>query len=148
MAALWRIILRPVLAFLGACAIAGAGLTLVFYVISVFGEFDTPITVEGIASVFVVSLLVGFYVAVIACVPAILLIWILHLTRMPRGWTDAIAGALVGSGAMQLMVYGYSALWSAPDPITLLFGATGLVAGFAYWLLAGRPKPPYGTHPA
>lgn len=141
---IWQNVLRPVLAFLGASIAAGLAITAFFYVISVFGESPEPISVSGVAGALMASLLVAFYVAFIAVIPTIIFVFILRFFKLPRFWGDAIAGGLVGLGAMQLVAEGYSAILEAPHPVALLFGGAGAVAGLSYWFLTGKPKPPYG----
>jgi uncharacterized BrkB/YihY/UPF0761 family membrane protein len=140
---LWTRLLRPALAFLAASTAAALAITLSFYLTSVFGDGAEPVTGEGLAALLAVTLLTGAYVSVFAAIPALILIWVFRLLKVKRGWGDAITGAILGALLIHLMAFGLSGLTTLPTPLSLLFGAAGLIAGLAYWFLAGRPKPPY-----
>ncbi|MEE2526546.1 hypothetical protein V0U79_09220 [Hyphobacterium sp. HN65] len=142
MSAIWRMILRPSLAYIAAAIVAGLSIALVFYGLSL-AEGGDELTLEGVISFLAVSILVGAYVAAFAAIPAFVLIMLFRLVRLPRGWLDAIAGAVIGAGMIHLMAYGASGAAEAPNLINLLFAVAGAAGGFTYWLLAGRPKPPY-----
>ncbi|GJL98144.1 MAG: hypothetical protein DHS20C06_19610 [Hyphobacterium sp.] len=145
---IWTCFIRPALAFLVASTAAAFTITLSFYVTSVFGEGADPITGEGLAAMLAVTLLTGAYVAAFAAFPVFILIWILRGLTLRRGWTDAITGAILGALLIHLMAFGLSGLTTLPSLLSLLFGAAGLIAGFAYWFLAGRPRPPYAAKQA
>jgi len=89
------------------------------------------------------AFVVMLYIAMIATVPAIILTALLRLSRLPRGWTDALAFALAAPVLYHAVILegDFSpASFALADPI---FAAGGAVAGFVYWWLAGRPAPPY-----
>jgi len=140
----WTRLARPALAFLAASVAAAFTITLSFYVTSVFGEGAEPITGEGIAAMLTITLLTGAYVAAFAAIPATLLIWLFRGLKIPRGWSDAITGGLLGALLVHLMAFGLSGLTQMPSMVSVLFGAAGLIAGFIYWIITGRPSAPYG----
>ncbi len=138
----WRRAVRPALAYIVAAVAAALVITLFFYGLSL-AEGEEDVTAESLASVFAVSSFLGLYVAVFAAIPTIVLIWLIRIVKLPRGWTDAAAGALVGAGMIHLVAYGASGFSEPPNPVNLLFAAGGLAGGLAYWFTAGRPRPPY-----
>lgn len=144
---IWTRILRVALAFLVASIAAAFTITLSFYLTSVFGEGAEPITGEGLAAMLAITVLTGAYVAAFAAIPVIILVWIYRLLKVRRGWGDAITGALLGALLIHLMAFGLSGLTTLPSPLSLLFAVAGAVAGFVYWFLAGRPRPPYAASP-
>jgi hypothetical protein len=142
---LWKRLLRPALAFLAASTASAFVITLSFYLTSVFGEGAEPVTADGLAAMLAITLLTGAYVAVFAAIPVIILVWVFRAIKVRRGWADAITGAILGALLIHLMAFGLSGLTTLPSPLSLLFGASGALAGFVYWVLAGRPRPPYAT---
>jgi len=138
----WIRLARPALAFLAASIVGALIITLSFYVTSVFGDGAEPVTAEGLAAMLTVTVLTGAYVAVFAAIPATLLIWLFRLLNAPRGWTDGIAGGLLGALLIHIMAFGLSGLTTVPSALSLLFGFAGLCAGLTYWFATGRPAPP------
>lgn len=139
---LWRRALRPVLAYIAAAIAAALVIAVFFYGLSL-AEGGDELTAQGIGSFMAISGFLGLYVAAFAAIPTILLVWLIRIVKLPRGWTDAFAGALVGAAMIHLLAFGASSIGEPPNPINLLFAAGGLAGGLAYWFAAGKPRPPY-----
>jgi glucan phosphoethanolaminetransferase (alkaline phosphatase superfamily) len=139
---LWRRVLRPALAYLVAAIMAALVIALFFYGLSL-AEGGDDLTAQGIGSFLAISAFLGLYVAAFAVLPTILLIWLIRIAKLPRGWTDAAAGALIGAGMIHFVAFGASGVTEPPHAVNLLFAAGGLAGGLAYWFTAGKPRPPY-----
>ncbi|WP_420434961.1 hypothetical protein [Hyphobacterium sp.] len=139
---LWRRALRPALAYIVAAIVAALAIALFFYGLSL-AEGGDELTAQGVGSFLAISGFLGLYVAAFAAIPTIILVWLIRIVELPRGWTDAVAGAIVGATMIHLLAFGASSIGEPPSPLNLLFAAGGLAGGLAYWLAAGKPRPPY-----
>lgn len=90
-----------------------------------------------------------FAAAIVGGLAQLGIVAVLRRLRAPRPYWDALAaGLLLPIAVAELTLFlasGGGDLLSAFD-IALLqmpYFACALTTGFAYWLLAGRPKPPY-----
>lgn len=99
-----------------------------------------PGTVGAFAGfAFAAILLVGQ----ISFLPAIVITSLLRLSRLRRGWTDALAFALAAPILYHAIILGFDfspGSFALGDPI---FAGAGAAGGIVYWWLAGRPGPPY-----
>jgi uncharacterized membrane protein HdeD (DUF308 family) len=67
------------------------------------------------------------------------LVLLARVARVRRGWADAALGALMGMG--DLIIFSNN---NAPELGQLaVFAVAGGCAGIVFWLVAGRPRPPY-----
>jgi hypothetical protein len=135
---------RAVLAWTLACLIGAAAAVSAMGVANVVldgGSFYSP-------STFLFGLSV-FYVAAVLFVGPIsaFLVLVIRVHRIRRPWADTVGGAgaavlgLYGGNVVaNLLVYGRVIADPPLLPIALM---AGLIAGPAYWWLAGRPRPPY-----
>lgn len=139
---LWRRAVRPALAYIAAAVTAALVIAVFFYGLSL-AEGGDELTAQGIGTFIAISSFLGLYVAAFAAIPTILLVWLIRFSKLPRGWIDAVAGALVGAAMIHLLAFGASSIGEPPNPLNLLFAAGGLSGGLAYWFAAGKPRPPY-----
>ena len=137
-----RRFLFPAISFLGASMAASICVSLVFFTIALWGG-DEAFSFAGLFSMLIIAITLGVYIAAFAVLPAVLLIWGMRLTKIRRGWTDALAGALTGAAIMHFIAHGTSAITQPPSLITGLFAVAGLIGGAVYWNVSGRPRPPY-----
>lgn len=73
----------------------------------------------------------------LAALPGSLAVMAMRKLRLPRGWTDAFLGALVGAAMPALFMV---ALDGGNDVFRYsVFSIPGAIAGLVYWLAAGRP---------
>ncbi|MBO6797078.1 hypothetical protein [Maricaulis sp.] len=140
---MFHTVIRPVLAWAGACLVATLLLISVMYTLSIIGEgvsSDEALTVlMGLPVAVIIS---GVVAAFILAVPSFVIVMLLRLLRLPRGWGDGIAGAALGAflvhNAQANVSEGYLSQWQA----YAVFATIGLLAGLSYWSLAGRPDVP------
>lgn len=137
-----RRFLFPALAFLGASMAASLCVSIVFFAIALWGG-DEPISFAGLFSMLIIAITLGLYIAVYAAIPAVAFIWAMRLTKLRRGWGDAIAGGLTGGPMAHFLLHGLSALTEPPSLMAGIFFLAGVIGGLAYWQLSGRPGPPY-----
>ncbi len=85
-------------------------------------------------------------IAVATALPALVLVRGARWLRLPRGWTDAVLPAAISFAVIMIMI-GPSGLNQEMLAISLqtaaIFALAAAIAGLTYWLLAGRPRPPY-----
>lgn len=140
---MFTVIIRPVLAWIGACLVTAALLMGVMIGHAVIVEGISTDEALDLARALPVTLaLSGTMAAVLLALPSLVLVMLLRLLHMPRGWGDAIAGA--GAGAAVVYLTGFSAsteVWVQGLTYALLL-TVGLLAGLSYWTLAGRPDIP------
>lgn len=145
-------IVRPVLAWMLACAVAGAAIYLLLFLPDILA-YDWPRRLRGFGGLAVMPLpflTLGLVVAGLTFWAAPALLWLVRRLSLPRPWAD------IALGAMPACIVALSAFHMSRDPLhagsewiaTLLLGAAsllipGCLAGLAYWLAAGRPRPPY-----
>lgn len=131
--------LRSLGAYLAASYAAGIVMTMSFFLISLDGGENATTVTEVLTVLLAGSLLPTLYIVFFAAIPAMLFVLIARLTKAPRGWLDILVAAIIGPLLLRLM----SMSLSTPNLIDLVFLTAGGVAGWTYWYLAGRPKPPY-----
>lgn len=137
-----RRFLFPAIAFLGASMVASLCVSIVFFAIALWGG-DEPVTPTRLFSMLIIAITLGIYIAAYAAIPAAAFIWAMRLTKLRRGWGDAIAGGLTGGPMMHLLLHGLSALTEPPSLMAGIFFLAGVIGGLAYWNFTGRPRPPY-----
>lgn len=100
-------------------------------------ELDTIMVLVLVWTAITMVLNFSAIIGVLAALPGSLAVMAMRKLRLPRGWTDAFLGALVGAAIPALFmvaldggneVFRYSA-----------FAIPGAAAGLVYWLAAGRP---------
>lgn len=116
----WAVVAATLVLFLGLFALAGV----------------VPDTPGAFAGFFFVILA---YIAILSAVPVIAIVWLLRLTRAPRGWGDALAGALLAPVLSHAFLGGFDFSLSSFKPADLLLAVSGAVGGLVYWYFAGRP---------
>lgn len=94
---------------------------------------DSPGAIAGFFFVVLV------YVGALSAIPAIIVVWTFRITRAPRGWTDALAGALMGPVLSHAVFGGFDFSPSSYKLADLMLLVAGAVGGLAYWYFAGRP---------
>jgi len=132
----WGKILSPVGAWLVAC-MAGS------FVMSI-GNVGVGILDLGQRSflLFVASMVVSFlsfmiFSIVVSGPVSPIIVWLMRVSRIPRGWSDSIIAALVAFSFEHFL------LSEIEIGSSLFFFIAGAAGGLTYWLAAGRPKPPY-----
>ncbi len=139
---------RASLAWLAAVALAALIMT------AVLGSWDWRLAPESLTlsagagafmSLFVMAALAG-------ALPSLAGIALLRRLRAPRPWGDGVLGALLAVFAGFAAMFAMGALSGVVDARYALaaiamfgwaLGLSGAAAGFVYWRLAGRPRPPY-----
>ncbi len=138
---IWGNILRPVLAWIAACWIAGLVLFLTYlvadeglgngYANQGLGPFD-PLLAATLLSIFI---------ALATGLPVVILVLLARTFKWRRGMAEVLAGAFIpflfftfffGSQYNALADFWRGALTAAT------FIPAGAVGGYVYWLLAGR----------
>ena len=132
-------------AFLMACLVAAIVLQ-VCILMPFWGARAAPDFGEG-----VFQLLVGvnfFFIAMLALLPAIAVIAVAEALRLRSAVFYAAAGGLLALA----LCHGLGFTAAAPDvaiaPWIEAFAASGIVAGLAYWLIAGRNAGRWCERPA
>lgn len=135
---LWLRLLRAVGSYLLASLVAGIAFLVIFLVIAQLDSGDHfSLSSNDIAGAVVFIVFASVYVAGFAALPAMAAVFLIRALRWPRGWSDTIAGALIGGVLAQLILSGFRP--ATPEPLTVVFAAVGAIGGLAYWLAAGRP---------
>lgn len=117
-----------------AMAVAVATLVLLIGLFALAGIMpDSPGAIAG----FFFAVLV--YTAVLSAIPVTLVVWTLRLSKAPRGWTDALAGALMGPFLSHAILGGFDFSPGSFKLADIMLALAGAAGGFAYWYLAGRP---------
>ncbi len=137
----WLAIIRPTMAYIVASYVAGT--TIGLGILPPRGIADAS---HAVASVLGKGLVLGIFVAGMAFIPTLLAAFIFHLTRVPRGYAEACAGALIGLA----FSVPYALLFlDAGEPLVRALvavcgscGLAGTLAGLTYWTIIGRPENP------
>ena len=85
----------------------------------------------------------GLCIAMFTAPVISMVVLLMRQFKAPRGWTDAGAGGLVGLIEAWVLLGGMGFDIRALPPIVAPFMLAGIVGGFTYWRVAGRPRPPY-----
>jgi hypothetical protein len=117
-----------------AMAVAVATLILLAGLFTLAGVM--PDTIGAMAGFFFAVLA---YVAVLSAIPAAIVVWTLRLIKAPRGWTDALAGALMGPLLSHAVLGGFDFSPESFKLADIMLAVAGAAGGFAYWYFAGRP---------
>ncbi|MGH6924040.1 MAG: hypothetical protein ACRED5_09900 [Propylenella sp.] len=132
MRAVVRIVLLIPAAFIAASLAAALVITL-----SLGGE---PGPGEVVAKLLVVSIIASMFVGAFAGIPALIMIVLAEVF----GWRSLILHLLVGAGiGFVAFLAGPGGESAAPPGQLQLGAAAGAVAGFVYWLIAGRSAGQY-----
>ncbi|WP_417484177.1 hypothetical protein [Maricaulis salignorans] len=89
----------------------------------------------------VLALAVIIYTLVLTAIPAIVLVHLVRLFGWCRGIADAAVPAGISFALTTLLVAG-----NGDQPVgwlPFLIASVAGISGLTYWLLAGRPRPPY-----
>jgi hypothetical protein len=143
---------RGVLAWGGACLVAGFAMALVLAATRSADEAAQilelqPYEIVGLP--FVVALGFSAFAAIYTALPAWGLLMMVRHFEIPRGWSDVVIGGIPGYIALiAFMVHASELRYLASSTpgyasFALMFLLPGWLAGFSYWLIAGRPRPPY-----
>lgn len=100
--------------------------------------FEPLLLMMVFAAIFIVALILTAPIAFIA-------VLILRTSNAPRPWADLVFGAAIASAAAALPLQIFFPGMLGENlllPIALL---SGVIAGATYWLIAGKPRPPYAT---
>jgi hypothetical protein len=130
MRGIWRILIVIPAAFIAACF--GAALVIVIGA----GAEPNPGELSGdfAAKLIVIALIASMVVGAVAAVPALIMV----LLAEAFGWRSLILHLIVGAGigfaAFAVDIGGRSEV----ETDIALGGGAGAVAGFVYWLIAGR----------
>ncbi len=138
---IWSVGLRPVLAWLAACWVAGLVLFLT-YLVADNGLGDGLARHHlGFFEPFLAATFLGLFVAVFTAMPVGFLVALARRFRWPRGQAELVTGALIPF--LVLSIFFGSQYNTFTDSMSgILLAATyipaGLAGGFIYWYLAGR----------
>ncbi len=102
-------------------------------------------SMREVALLFLVSLSFMEFVVILSAIPAALAILVIRISRVPRGYAEAVAGAICAiilmrpfanpnTGDPPNMVS--AEYWVESSPFIL----AGALAGLVYWLANGRPR--------
>lgn len=133
----WRLFGRPVAAYCAAAVAAGAAVG--FVAVPFISEMTFS---QALAGGLVFGLMLSPYIGVFALVPSMAALAVVKALGLRRGMSDSIAGGLIGAVLITL-IYQLGSSSFDLGRIDLLeavrFGLAGLVGGFTYWFVAGRP---------
>ncbi|MGF1454174.1 MAG: hypothetical protein ACFB6R_02220 [Alphaproteobacteria bacterium] len=132
----WRRILRPLLAF-GLASAAAAFVLLVILGFDFLGG-------DGLLDLLATWGALSLYVAVFACVPTCAAVWAVRIFRLPRPWSEGVAGFFMGPLIFAVLfmpgrtiVERIEALFM--EMTGLIMAVPGIVAAMVYWWVVGRP---------
>lgn len=140
-----QIALRPMAAYCAASIVAG----FVAYPLWIFLSFQ-PIAAREIIGVLAMGLLLAGYIAVFALLPSIAALTLVRMTRLRRGFTDTIAGGMIGVLTITLIYQlGYREMSFDDGDLFRAgqYGLAGLAGGLTYWLANGQPRSRRQSHP-
>ena len=90
----------------------------------------------GVTALFIPALLFFVITCLLTGIPAAAIVWLSEKFQIRAIWFFGCAGAAIGALSVELLLRGLGA--TLPAAIDLLFAGGGLVAGLAYWYVAGR----------
>jgi hypothetical protein len=131
---------RGVVAWVGACLVAGSAIAAPFGLGIMFSDR----TVYGAAqiSVGVIVMFAGIvYTALFTAIPASVLVYLVRLFGWRRGLADTAVPAAFLFAIATLIAAGSGE--QSPGWMPFMVACPGALGGWSYWLLAGRPRPPY-----
>lgn len=137
---------RPVSAWLIACIAAGATMGIVGSAMEPPQQYAYWLGSIVLYPFYALAygLFYGVFIMLFTGPVVPVVLTIARRLNMPRGWIDAVLGGLVG------LIEGWWFIDFSIEPWRLMtlamFAPAGVVGGLTYWLLAGRPRPPY-RHP-
>lgn len=139
--AFWLRSLRSLASYLLASLTAASITFLAVSTISPQGNV-LPMTHEQLLFVAYLLAITTAFVAAISAIPAMVSVFIVRSAQWPRGWSDALAGGLIGLVASLLFLKGLNL--DQYHLLGLISCIAGSISGLAYWLAAGRPaaRPP------
>ena len=130
MRAVWRILLVIPAAFIAACIAAALVITVSAGVDPNPGEAAGAFA----AKLVVVALIASMFVGAVAFIPALIVI----VMAEAFAWRSPILHLLVGAGIGWVAFLADIGGPSAASADLAVGGGSGAVAGFVYWLIAGR----------
>ena len=138
----WQVI-RPILAWLCACWASALSVFVPILASWIFNQIGAGVVWDAtdisqfVGEVVSVSLMGAGLIAIFTAIPTLFLVLLLRATGAPRGWSDLIAGSVLGA-ALSVVVL-FQSLMMSPAQVAL-FASLGAVGGLTYWLAAGRPR--------
>ncbi len=78
-------------------------------------------------------------IASLSAAPVFIVVWLIKLLHLPRAWSEAIAGAIIGPLAWLFITKGdlsAARTDAKPEVMVLIFASLaliGTIAGFSYW---------------
>lgn len=140
---------RPIMAWLLACEVAGMCLYLIL-LLPWFVQDGLPDHLKGVGGLAIAVLpffSLGGLVASMTFWAAPPLVWGTRLFELPRPFADVVIGSIPAGVALTASIWprGEYSVQPAGGEIQIMIALliSGGVAGFTYWLAAGRPRPPY-----
>ncbi len=128
MRAIWRILFVIPFAFVAACV----GASMVFLVSAGVHPAVAEPGGDFVAKLIVVGMIGAMFVGAVAGIPALVVI----ILAEAFGWRSLILHLVVGAG-IGFAVF-FSGIGNPEGSDLTAFGGAGAVAGFVYWLIAGR----------
>ena len=137
----WQSIGRPIVSFMSACYAAAFVCCLLSSPSALLYETTSEL-LNLIAVSLVESMFFMLFIGSIAAIPTMLVIGLLHLTRLPRGPAEAFAGMLIASAPAMLAS---GSTGGNPYSVLMLLwqiaplATAGFVGGATYWIVLGCP---------
>jgi len=126
---------RAIKGWLVACGTATAAiyaLALLLFVIAAGARSMTVTTVDFIASLILLPVILVF-TCLLTAIPAALVAWISEVSRIRSGLFFGFAGGAIGALSQAILFQSFFL------PAALFFAAAGFVAGLTYWRIAAKP---------
>ena len=100
------------------------------------GELAFAALLSLVSTVFVLCFVMPF-----AALPAIVSVFAMRVSKLPRGWSDAAFGAASGLVIAAIVLAGsQNEEWPG---FIMLMAVAGAAGGIVYWRASARPCPPY-----
>lgn len=141
---LWMRMARAGLSYLAASVVAALAIVLIGIFIPSLPDMRHPGEL-GLAALYslVVAAFALFFVIPFAAIPAIVSVFAMRVSKLPRGWADTGFGAATGLTIAMLVLAG-SGNEEWPGFIALLT-ISGAAGGWTYWRTSKCPHPPYAA---
>lgn len=124
-------------AFLPACIVAA-----IFIMLQSFA-WSASLGIQGTDFAWLPIQLIVLTIIILSytLLPVLLILRSARKSTVRRGLPDSIVGGLLGLPPALFLSQGIlaSMFWEN----VLMFSGSGMIAGFAYWVFAGKPRPPY-----
>jgi hypothetical protein len=132
-----RLISRFAKAFISACAIAAFAIAGTSY----FRGSNVETHQNEFIWIPIQFLVLAAIILIYTIIPVLVILKLARSSSAPRGWTDILTGGLLGLIPALFLSRGMFSIMLWENVLT--YCGAGALAGAAYWLLAGRPRPPY-----